>query len=153
MYVLRADHLVLDSQLVYPSLGRNFPYSQHSLPVVLCFRSRPHCLSPSTLARLLRSSSSAPVWAAMLMRLLNSYETQSQRKFPVGSRWLLQIFLPPSSIVIPKSQGQECFVDVFTGTEPHTLAFRLAVVFSSGLHLFQRKVSMMKDRDNTYLRV
>lgn len=49
MYVFRADHLALDSQLVCSSLGKT-NYSTSQLPTVFCIRFRSWAISLSTLA-------------------------------------------------------------------------------------------------------
>ena len=100
MYVLRADHLILDNQLVCASLGKTyFSHSQHSL-VACSSLCRVEALSPSPLPPLLASLICLCVLAqrcldshiseALWVQLLALLEDTISQQDPVA----LKIFLP-----------------------------------------------------------
>lgn len=73
MYIFRADHLVLDNQLIYSSLEKTIPHTliNDQLLLVLCVELRPHGLSSVNLGM------SIGVFFVLLISLVRLYGCRS----------------------------------------------------------------------------
>lgn len=75
------------------------------------------------------------------------------RRHNLTANFLTFFSAPSLQLSFPKPLVWRNFVEVSVGTGLDNFVFSLVAVFGSGLHLLQRKVSLMRGDSYVYLRI